>query len=105
MTAAKPVVRADDLRIAAANNKRNPLLQILSGREGFKNGSITSAAFKEISGICEDSDGNLIIADSYNHAIRLYDVSKGDDTCTLATTEPNWCSFCQHCCGHWRWGP
>src|SRR4051812_11130502 len=50
------------------------VLQVLGGSFGFLDGPIAIAKFHTISSICEDSEGNLIIADQGNNAIRLYDV-------------------------------
>jgi len=46
------------------------------GTSGYLNGIGTNAKFDGLSGIAVDSDGNLFVADMYNHRIRKIDSSR-----------------------------
>ena len=43
---------------------------VAGSNQGFADGSATTAQFNEPSGICVDGQGNLYVADTYNHRIR-----------------------------------
>lgn len=43
---------------------------VAGSTQGFADGSATTAQFNEPSGICVDGQGNLYVADTYNHRIR-----------------------------------
>jgi sugar lactone lactonase YvrE len=57
---------------------------VAGGEEGFKDGLGAAAAFNTPSGLAMDSAGNLIVADTGNHAIRR--VSPQGEVTTLAGT-------------------
>ena len=55
------------------------VLQALAGsnEEGFVNGAAADARFNTVIAACLDGEGNLIIADSGNNAIRFFNSAKG----------------------------
>lgn len=56
----------------------------LSGTSGFQDGTGINARFNEIRGITLDNDGNIIVADKENHAVRK--VTPAGEVTTLAGT-------------------
>ncbi|KAH6762487.1 haloacid dehalogenase-like hydrolase family protein [Perilla frutescens var. hirtella] len=56
-----------------------------TGKAGFKDGSVLKAQLSEPSGLVEDGNGRLLIADTNNSLIRLLDLNKREPV--LATLE------------------
>ena len=48
-----------------------------SGIRGYKDGKRGESLFNKPRGICLDKEGNLLVADSYNHCIRKINISNG----------------------------
>jgi streptogramin lyase len=56
-----------------------------TGAQGFQDGPAGSAQFSYPSGLAVDSNGNVLVCDTYNHRIRCLDMTTNNVT-TLAGT-------------------
>jgi streptogramin lyase len=50
---------------------------VTGSTEGFADGPLATAKFSRTGNICMDSNGNLFVADGFNHKIRKIDLSTG----------------------------
>ncbi|KAH3766098.1 hypothetical protein Pelo_1983 [Pelomyxa schiedti] len=67
------------------------ILEFVVGKrtqEGYKNGSIDEAEFRQPHGVAIDSSGNLIVADTYNNCIRKVDFGTGRVTTLAGSPDP-----------------
>ncbi|GAA4911580.1 NHL domain-containing thioredoxin family protein [Streptomyces coeruleoprunus] len=63
--------------------------RIGSGERGLADGAAGTARFSEPQGLCPLPDGRIVVADTVNHALRVWDPASGD-VATVAGTGAQW---------------